>query len=93
MSVKVRIPTQLRSLTAGADEIEVPGATVKEIIAAIGKAYPGIPERVPEVGGALRKFVNVYLDEENISFLRGLRTAVSGGNRIAIIPAVKGDRR
>ena len=90
MSVKVRIPTQLRTLSGGAGEIAVDGASVGEVLTALEVAHPGFAERLYDESGALRRFVNVFLAEEDIRFLDGLATPVADGQTLSIVPAVAG---
>ena len=90
MSVKVKIPTQLRSLTDGAAETEASGATVAELIEDLEARHPGLRERLLDEGGALRRFVNVYVNEEDVRFQDGMSTAVPEGSSVSIIPAVAG---
>lgn len=90
MSVTVKIPTQLRSLTAEAAEVPATGATVGDVIGDLERAYPGIGERLLAGPGELRRFVNVYVDGEDVRFLDGLGTPLSPGSSLAIIPAVAG---
>ena len=90
MSVKVRIPTQLRTLSGGAGEIAVDGASVGEVLTALDVQHPGFGERIFDEAGALRRFVNVFLAEEDIRFLDGLATPVADGQTLSIVPAVAG---
>jgi molybdopterin converting factor small subunit len=90
MSVTVRVPTQLRSLTAGAGEVAVDGATVGGALHALDAAHPGFAERLFDDGGGLRRFVNVFLADEDIRFLSGLETPVTDGQTVSIVPAVAG---
>ena len=90
MSVKVRIPTQLRTLSGGAGEIAVDGASVGEVLTALEVAHPGFAERLYDESGALRRFVNVFLAEEDIRVLDGLATPVADGQTLSIVPAVAG---
>lgn len=90
MSVRVKIPTQLRTLTGGAAEVEASGTTVAELIDDLEARHPGFRERLVGDDGALRRFVNVYLDDEDVRFLQGIATDVPDGARVAIIPAVAG---
>ena len=90
MAVTVRIPTQLRTLSGGASEVSVEGATVAEVLKALDTAHPGFAERLFDESGALRRFVNVFLAEEDIRFLDGVDTSVSEGQTISIVPAVAG---
>lgn len=88
--VTVRVPTQLRSLTGGAGEVTVAGATVGEVLKALDAAHRGFAERIFDDGGALRRFVNVFLDDEDVRFLDGLDTPVAPSQTVSIIPAVAG---
>ncbi|MCL5048171.1 MAG: MoaD/ThiS family protein [Firmicutes bacterium] len=90
MATTVRIPTQLRSLTGGNSEVAVEGGTVKEVIDNLEKNYPGIGERLLDESGSLRRFVNVYLVDEDIRFLDGLNTSLNPGQSLSIVPAVAG---
>ncbi|MDA8341655.1 MAG: MoaD/ThiS family protein [Actinomycetota bacterium] len=90
MSITVRIPTQLRQLTGGAGEIKVEGSTVGEVLKALDSAHPGFGERLFDDAGELRRFVNVFLADEDVRFLDGLSTAVADGQTISVIPAVAG---
>lgn len=90
MSVIVKIPTQLRTLTSEAAEVPAAGATVADVIGDLERAYPGIGERLLAGPGELRRFVNLYLDGEDVRFLDGLGTEVPPGSTVAIIPAVAG---
>ncbi len=90
MAVLVRIPTQLRSLTGGQGEIHIEGATVGEVLRGLEVSNPGIGERIFDESGKLRRFVNVFLAEEDVRFLDGLETSVKEGQVISVIPAVAG---
>jgi molybdopterin converting factor small subunit len=90
MSVSVRIPTQLRTLTAGKGEVEVEGSTVGAALKALDAGHPGFAERLFDEGGNLRRFVNVFLADEDVRFLDGLETPVSAGQTVSIVPAVAG---
>ena len=90
MSVSVRIPTQLRTLTAGTGEVEVDGTTVGEALKALDASYPGFAERLFDDAGQLRRFVNVFLADEDVRFLDGLATPVAPGQTLSIVPAVAG---
>lgn len=92
MSVRVRIPTPLRSVTKGASEVQASGATVGDLIHDLDRQYPGMRERLLEEGGAVRRFINVYVNEEDIRFLQGAGTAVKPGDEVAIVPAIAGGR-
>jgi len=90
VSVTVRVPTQLRSLTAGNGEVEVEGSTVGEVLKALDASHPGLAERLFDEAGQLRRFVNVFLADEDVRFLDGLATPVAAGQTISIVPAVAG---
>ncbi|MHB1518169.1 MAG: ubiquitin-like small modifier protein 1 [Acidimicrobiales bacterium] len=90
MSVKVRIPTQLRPLTGGAGEVEVDGSTVGEVLKALDAAHQGLAERLLDDNGELRRFVNVFVSDEDVRFLDGLSTPVPDGETVSIVPAVAG---
>jgi len=90
LPVTVRIPTQLRQLAGGASDVAVEGATVAEALKALDAAHPGFAERLYDEGGGLRRFVNVFVADEDIRFLQGLETPVSDGQTVSIVPAVAG---
>jgi sulfur-carrier protein len=90
MTVLVRIPTILRSYTAGAAEVSAPAGTLREVIAGLDATYPGLGGRILDDGGQLRRFVNVYVGEEDVRFAQGLDTPVAAGTRVSLIPAVAG---
>jgi MoaD family protein len=89
MPVSVKIPTQLRQATEGESEAQVDGSTVGEVLDALYERYGELRSRIAEDGG-LRRFVNVYVDGEDIRFLDGLDTSVEDGDEITILPAVAG---
>jgi sulfur-carrier protein len=90
MSASVRIPTILRNYTGGAGEVTANGSTLAEILNSLEADHPGIRARVLDDTGALRRFVNVYVGDEDVRFAGGLEAAVSDGAKISIIPAVAG---
>jgi sulfur-carrier protein len=90
MAVTVRIPTQLRTLSGGAATVEVEGSTVASVLKALEAAHPGFQNRLFDEKGQLRRFVNVFVGDEDIRFLDGLDTAVSGATTVSIVPAVAG---
>ncbi len=90
MSVIVRLPSQLRVLVGGAGEVPVEAETVREAIGAVDAAYPGLASRVLDDDGALRRFVNVFVADEDVRFLDGLDTIVASGQTISLVPAVAG---
>jgi molybdopterin converting factor small subunit len=89
MEVTVRIPTPLRSLTGGEEQVKVSGATVREVIDRLEQTYPGMRERLLDDKG-VRRFVNLYVGDEDIRFLDGLDTKLEGGSEISIVPAIAG---
>jgi molybdopterin synthase sulfur carrier subunit len=90
MAVTVRIPTQLRSLTGGLSEVSVAGGTVAEILKQLDAEHTGFGERIFDEAGTLRRFVNVFVADEDIRFLQNLDTPVSEGQVVSIVPAVAG---
>lgn len=90
MSVTIKVPTQLRSLTQGAGEVEASGTDVAALIEDLESHHPGFRERLLDDSGSLRRFVNVYVDDEDVRFLDGLGTSVREGAQVSIIPAVAG---
>ena len=90
MTVSVRIPTQLRNLTGGTGEVPVDGATVGEALKGLDAAHPGFAERLFDDAGNLRRFVNVFVADEDVRFLQGLDTPVEEGQTVSIVPAVAG---
>ncbi len=90
MAVTVRIPTQLRELSGGASEVSAEGSSVAEVLKHLGDAHPGFGERLFDESGELRRFVNVFLADEDIRFLQGLQTPVTPGQTLSIVPAVAG---
>lgn len=90
MSITVRIPTQLRNLSGNAAEVQVEAGTVAEALKALDAAHPGFTERLFDESGSLRRFVNVFLADEDIRFLQGTDTPVTDGQVVSIVPAVAG---
>jgi molybdopterin synthase sulfur carrier subunit len=90
MASKVRIPTPLRKLTNNEELVEVEAATVGEAITELQTRFPGIKERLLDDNGAVRRFVNVYVNEEDIRFLQNQNTPIKNGDEISIIPAIAG---
>lgn len=86
----IRIPTPLRNATGGQATVDVEGATVGEALAALEEAHPGIGERLLDDSGRLRRFVNVFVDDEDVRFAQGLDTPLQPGATVSIIPAVAG---
>jgi len=90
MAVTVRIPTQLRELSGGAAELTTDVGTVAEVLAQLDGAHPGFAERLFDEKGELRRFVNVFVADEDIRFLEGVATPVEAGQTVSIVPAVAG---
>jgi sulfur-carrier protein len=90
MSVRVRVPTPLRKFTQGADEVDALGNTIRSIVEDLEKNYPGIKERICDETGKVRRFVNVYVNGDDIRFLQNLETALKEGDNISIVPAIAG---
>jgi len=90
MSVTIRIPTALRKFADGRDAVQSRGATVGEALDELMASYPGLAQRIYDESGELRRFVNVFLGDEDIRFLDRLRTPVSEGAELSIIPAIAG---
>ncbi len=90
MPKKVRIPTPLRKLTNNEEVVEVKAATIGEAFTELQSRYPGIKERLVDDSGEVRRFVNVYVNEEDIRFLKNQQTPLKDGDEISIIPAIAG---
>ena len=90
MAVTVRIPTPLQRLTNGQGEVQCEGQTITDLFADLERRYPGIKERLCDQQGKLRRFVNVFVNEEDIRFLQGDQTAIKDGDEVSIIPAIAG---
>ena len=90
MPVKVLIPTPLRNLTRDQEAVSAEGGTVQELVDRLEADYPGMRERLFDETGALRRFVNVYVNGEDVRFLQGLETPLGDGNEVSIVPAVAG---
>ncbi len=90
MSVTVRIPTPLRKLTNELDVVSGDGGTLLACIDSLEQQYPGLKERLCDEGGELRRFVNVYVNGEDIRFQQGLQTPLNAGDEVSIVPAVAG---
>jgi sulfur-carrier protein len=88
--IKVRIPTPLRPLTKGQGEVETQAASVLDMIEALNTAHPGIKDRLCDDTGELRRFVNIYVNEEDIRFLKGKETSLKDGDEVSIVPAIAG---
>ena len=90
MSVSVRVPTILRSYTGGEAEVKAEGAKLSEVLESLDGSYPGIKGRIVDEQGELRRFVNVYVGNEDVRFLDGLSTPIDDGSEVSVIPAVAG---
>ena len=90
MPIPVSIPTPLRPLTDNLDTVEVEGATVSDLLAALEKKYPGIAERLLDAQGNVRRFVNIYVNGEDIRFLQDQQTPDKSGDEVSIVPAIAG---
>ena len=89
---QVRIPTPLRKYTGGAGAVPADGATVGALVADLDKRHPGIKARICDEGGAVRRFVNIFVNGEDIRFLQNLETAVKASDEVSIVPAIAGGR-
>jgi len=92
MAVLVRIPTPLRALTKGAAEVHADASTVTDLIEVLERQFPGLKERLVEDGGQLRRFINIYINQEDIRFLQGATTSLKQGDEVSIVPAIAGGR-
>jgi len=90
MSITVRIPTPLRKLTDGADEVSADAANVGAMIDTLEAAHPGMRERLCDEAGEIRRFVNIYVNDEDVRFLDGRNTALKDGDQVSIVPAIAG---
>ena len=88
--IKVRIPTPLRPLTKGQGEVEATAASIADMIGSLEAAYPGLRDRTCDAQGELRRFVNIYVNEKDIRFLKGKDTTLKDGNPVSIVPAIAG---
>ncbi len=86
----VRIPVPLRRFTNGAGEVSAAGTTVSEIIVDLDRNYPGMRDRLCEKDGKIRRFVNIYVNDEDIRFMKSLETGVKDGDELSIVPAIAG---
>lgn len=90
MTVRVRVPTPLRKFTNGADEVGAQGNTVRALVEDLERSFPGIKERICDENGKVRRFVNVYVNGDDIRFLQNLETSLKDGDNISIVPAIAG---
>ncbi len=90
MAISVRIPTPLRKLTHELDTVQVEGSNIGEIITNLEKTYPGIQDRLLDESGTVRRFVNIFVNDEDIRFLEDQATALKAGDEVSIVPAIAG---
>jgi molybdopterin converting factor small subunit len=90
MSLKVVIPAPLRKYTSGAELVELEAGTVQEVIEKLEGRFPGIRTSLCDDSGGLRRFINIYVDGEDVRFLENIKTAVKDGSEVAIVPAISG---
>ena len=92
MPVLVRIPTPLRTITKGSAEVQARGDTVADLVENLESQFPGLRERLVDDGGEIRRFINIYVNEEDIRFLQGKTTTLKDGDQVSIVPAIAGGR-
>ena len=90
--VQVRIPTPLRKHTGGAEAVDAEGGTITALIADLDRRYPGIKDRICDESGQVRRFVNIFVNGEDIRFLKHLETTLKQGDEVSIVPAIAGGR-
>jgi len=90
MSIKVRIPTPLQKLTQGRAEVEVEASNIQELIADLENKFPGVKERLCDEKGKIRRFINIYVNEEDVRFLQQDDTPLKDSDEVSIIPAIAG---
>jgi molybdopterin synthase sulfur carrier subunit len=90
MSIRVRIPTPLRRFTGGSEEVSVSGSTMSAVVDDLERQFPGIKERICDEEGKVRRFVNLYVNGDDIRFLTELSTPVKDGDEVSIVPAIAG---
>ena len=90
MAVRVRVPTPLRKLTNGADEVDAQGSNVRTLVEDLERSFPGIKERICDESGKIRRFVNIYVNGDDIRFLQNMETSLKEGDNISIVPAIAG---
>lgn len=90
MATTIRVPTPLQKLTNNQGEIQADGANVKEVLADLERQFPGIKERIYDENGKLRRFINFYVNNEDIRFLQGEETALKDGDELSVVPAIAG---
>ncbi len=92
MSITVRIPTPLQKLTQNQAEVKAKGANIRELIEDLEKNFPGIKERICDETGEIRRFINIYVNEEDVRFLQQDATPLKDGDEVSMIPAIAGGR-
>ena len=90
MSIIVRIPQPLQKLTGGKESVETTAVEIKELIADLEKNYPGFRDRICDEQGRIRRFINIYVNDEDVRFLQGDATALKEGDEVSIVPAIAG---
>ncbi|MFH1347504.1 MAG: MoaD/ThiS family protein [Candidatus Margulisiibacteriota bacterium] len=90
MSIKVRIPQPLQKLTQGKELVEASASDVKSLIDDLEKSFPGIKDRICDESGKVRRFINIYVNDEDVRFLKGEATALKEGDEVSVIPAIAG---
>ncbi|HSB43944.1 MAG TPA: MoaD/ThiS family protein [Nitrospira sp.] len=88
--IKIRIPTPLRPLTKGQGEVEAQASSIANMIETLNQSHPGLKDRLCDESGELRRFVNIYVNEEDIRFLQGKETSLKDGDEVSIVPAIAG---
>ncbi|MBI2206299.1 MAG: MoaD/ThiS family protein [Candidatus Rokubacteria bacterium] len=92
MALTVRIPTPLRTITKGNAEVQAKGDTVAAVVEDLERQFPGLRERLVDEAGEIRRFINIYVNEEDIRFLDNNKTALKDGDQVSIVPAIAGGR-
>ena len=90
MALNVRVPQPLRNLTGGASTVQSSGGTLSDCVSALEASYPGIRDRLLDEGGEIRRFVNIFVNGDDVRFLAGLKTELKDGDEVSIVPAVAG---
>ena len=93
MAIKVRIPQPLQKLTKGNEQVEALASDVKGVIEDLEKNFPGIKDRICDESGKIRRFINIYVNEEDVRFLQGDATRIKDGDEVSIIPAIAGGEK
>jgi len=90
MAIKVRIPGPLQKLTQDKSEVEVEASSIKELVESLEKSYPGIKDRICDESGKIRRFINFYVNDEDVRFLKGDETPLKVNDQVSIVPAIAG---